>query len=80
MDILVKEMEMPKNCVDCPFSKSNVDLGINDSWHLFCVLPTVAEFVTDYEDIRHPSCPLVEVPDSFRKRLVSEFDYPIGEK
>lgn len=27
---------------------------------------------------RPEGCPLVEVPDSFRKRLVPEYDYPIG--
>ena len=56
MSVIVKNMEMPKNCQECPF--------IHSSWgfDFYCGL------AKDYQDFaftnshRMPSCPLIELP------------------
>ncbi len=62
MSVLIKGMEMPKNCNICPFSKTNDDLESDDYRFRYCDFPFIGEFVTDYEKSRHPDCPLVELP------------------
>ena len=58
MSILIKGMEMPKNCRKCRCSWS-------DFTRLYCEAdgkPWGLE-VTEYADGRHPDCPLIEIPD-----------------
>lgn len=61
MNILIKGMVMPKNCVICPFMKTNDDLESDDYRFRYCDFPFIGEFVTDYEKSRHPACPLIEL-------------------
>lgn len=55
MSILIKGMEMPKRCLDCPFmvSRDNDD----------CILQTEVEneLARTWEELK-ASCPLVEIP------------------
>ena len=56
--VYIKGMEMPKTCEDCNLES-------------FCDLWVVARRMCDCEDhkgatIRHPDCPLIEVPDHGR--------------
>lgn len=63
MSILIKGMEMPKNCMDCPFKGFDRVKGrgnictINDSITLHAVLDGV-----DVKFVRMGDCPLVPVP------------------
>ena len=61
MAILIKGMEMPKTCEDCNLES-------------LCSLWIEARRLCGFEDhnestIRHPDCPLIEVPDG-HKRLI----------
>lgn len=71
-DILIKGMEMPKRCLDCPFmvSRDNDD----------CVLQTEVknELARTWEELK-ASCPLVEIPTPHgdlvdRNELLAEYD------
>lgn len=63
MSILIKGMEMPTNCMDCPFKGFDRAKGrgnictINDSITLHAVLDGV-----DIKFVRMGDCPLVPVP------------------
>lgn len=70
-DLLIKGMKMPKDCGCCP-------LAVGGRFTFTCMRMIGKEFSYELAEQRQEDCPLVEVPDSFRKRLVSEFDYPIG--
>lgn len=84
-DILIKGMEMPKSCEQCNMFNLIKDInvfrcGANNEYY-------EADF--DYHNIRHPDCPIVEVPtphgdliDSAdiideinRVTFVSQYDY-----
>ena len=63
MSILIKGMEMPKSCMDCPFKgfdraggRGNI-CTINDSITIHAVLDGV-----DIKFVRMGDCPLVPVP------------------
>lgn len=61
MAVLIKGMEMPENCGECPFYKKGFALP---DYHRFCTI-TKKEMVQDawvkfYKE-RHESCPLVEI-------------------
>ena len=63
MSILIKGMEMPKNCAYCPLSEyRNTSLGqILDCKRI----GTVGTALRDTHDVlnrRHPNCPLIELP------------------
>ena len=55
MSVLIKSMEMPKRCLDCPFmvSRDNDD----------CILQTEVEneLARTWEELK-ASCPLIELP------------------
>lgn len=54
MSILIKGMEMPTSCMkDCPFQHFGDCYGGK--------MKRIMD-IEDYEDKRHPRCPLVEVP------------------
>lgn len=48
--IAIKGMEMPKDCIGCRIGDSVLNCPCNGSTLLF-----------DYQDKRHPDCPLVEI-------------------
>ena len=52
-DILIKCMEMPKNCSRCQFC-----FGANN------ICPWTREYATSTK--RHPDCPLIEIPEHGR--------------
>ncbi len=80
MSVLIKGMNMPKSCDICPFSKTNDDLMSDDYRFRYCDFPYIGYFVTDYEESRHPACPLTPVPphgrlidaDALRARMYHE--------
>ena len=53
MSVLIKGMEMPKNCKDCPFSDHEAWCLIPGSWRERYYCP---------DDERSNDCPLVEIP------------------
>lgn len=56
MSIIVKGMEMPKNCIECRFRQYEYcDLQRQD---LYAV--NIMDYALSLE--RHPSCPLIEIP------------------
>lgn len=57
MSVIVKGMEMPKNCMSCPFPAVGVDA-------YYCHCPTQDGKEYDFKDAETipDTCPLVEVP------------------
>ena len=53
MSVIVKNMEMPKNCKDCPFSDHEAWCLIPGSWRERYYCP---------DDERSEYCPLIELP------------------
>lgn len=53
MSVIVKNMEMPKNCKECPFSDHEAWCLIPGSWKERYYCP---------DDERSDDCPLVEIP------------------
>lgn len=56
MSVVIKNMEMPKNCYDCDLSFQDQDSEHNVYW--MCAALHKGAYM--YE--RHPDCPLVEIP------------------
>ena len=58
MSVLIKDMEMPKNCMSCPFPSVGVD------WY-YCYCPGVDGKAYDFEQSNTvpDDCPLVALPD-----------------
>ena len=69
MSILIRGMEMPKNCKDCPFSDHEAWCLIPGSWKERYYCP---------EDERSEHCPLIELPPHSdlvdRNKLLAEYD------
>lgn len=57
MSVLIKGMEMPKNCDDCPLNYDSIDCMVADN---ALREKGGGDFLFDHE--RHPNCPLVPVP------------------
>ena len=60
MSIIVKNMQMPKNCAECPVALSGKYCRINKTHTTYIKLP-----------IRPDHCPLVELPEK-HGRLIEE--------
>ena len=79
MSVLVKGMEMPKNCMDCPFKGFDRAGGrgtictINESITLHAVLDGV-----DVKFVRMGDCPLVPVPPHGRLIDADAIPYLLG--
>ena len=58
-DILIRGMEMPRNCMVCDFRNRGFDLNGD----LYCNCRVTKEDVPDIYNIRMESCPLVELPE-----------------
>ena len=58
-DILIKGMEMPVACFDCPCMQ---DLSNIDEEYYICAAIEHAPEITDKNNGRLPKCPIVEVP------------------
>ena len=55
LDFLIRGMEMPENCFDCPFGE-DVDVGVGVA-HGCSILKDFAQYANE----RHRDCPLVEI-------------------
>jgi hypothetical protein len=60
MSVVIKDMELPKSCDECPFAKTNDDLMSDDFRYRYCDFPYIGEYVTDYITCRYEECPLSE--------------------
>ena len=70
MSILIKGMEMPENCFDCPFMYCRK----------YCIVNSKIEFNDpEYSELkgRYDGCPLIEVPEP-HGRLIIEGDEVIA--
>ena len=57
MSVLIKGMEMPKSCDDCPLNYDSIDCMVADN---ALREKGSGDFLFDHE--RQPNCPLVDVP------------------
>lgn len=60
MSVLIKDIQMPKNCSECPVALSGKYCRINKTYTTYIKLP-----------IRPDHCPLVELPEH-HGRLIDE--------
>ena len=73
MSVLVKGMEMPKNCIECRFRQYEYcDLQRQDVYAV-----NIMDYALSLE--RHPSCPLIEIPTPHsdlvdRDAMIAEYD------
>lgn len=62
--VLIKDMEIPRNCEDCML-RDELANGFGDIISEWC--PLIGKDVDEYgwkgKQERHPDCPLVEVPE-----------------
>jgi len=66
-DILIKNMEMPKRCLDCRFCDDNGDYPL-------CIITETQKGYTFIEkDIRMDDCPLVELPCSSSYEMCDKY-------
>ena len=70
MAIVVKNIDMPTSCDVCSFVETNDDLMSDDFRFMYCGVPYMNMYVTDYIACRHPDCPLEEVRDEEDSRSV----------
>lgn len=56
MSVLIRGMEMPKNCLTCPCLQYNI---FDDDIDGYC--KTLKTKITNSDEY-HPNCPLVEIP------------------
>ena len=62
MSVLIKGMEMPKNCNECKFGTwSNLHQTASCKLHDYA--PCFADHSMEYTDKRADFCPLVEIPE-----------------
>ena len=62
MSVLIKGMEMPKNCDECPVALCGKYCRINQTYTTYRALP-----------IRPDHCPLVELPEHHGRLIDAEF-------
>ena len=68
-DILVKNMEMPKSCEDCPFTKKVCDIyftdkktGVKTPYHYVDSCSLTGSWFDPFSDDSPKPCPLVALP------------------
>ena len=66
MSILIKGMEMPQNCMSCPFPAVGVD-----AYYCHCPTQDGKEYDFKYAETIPDDCPLVEIPTP-HGRLIAE--------
>lgn len=57
MSVIVRGMEMPKNCMSCPFPAVGVD-----AYYCHCPTQDGKEYDFKYADTIPDTCPLIELP------------------
>lgn len=71
-DLLIKGMEMPKNCKECELM---MDCDSCEGWEVVCVLKGCIGYLCDLpEDRRLEDCPLVEVEETKRIGVNGEWE------
>jgi len=72
-DILIKNMEMPKSCEDCPFTKKVCDIyftdkktGVKTPCHYVDSCSLTGSWFDPFSDDSPKPCPLVLVPEHGR--------------
>ena len=68
MSVLIKGMEMPKNCSTCPCFQYNM---FDDDIDGYC--KTLKTKIID-SDKYHPNCPLIEVPTPHGRLIDADFE------
>lgn len=58
MSVLIKGMQIPKNCAECPVALSGKYCRINQTYTTYIKLP-----------IRPDNCPLVELPEHYGRLI-----------
>lgn len=77
MDILIKGMDMPTNCGDCYFEQVGAEEDVygedvyGDTCISYCLLTEWRIALSNRDDMKLPSCPLVEIPTP-HGRLIDE--------
>ena len=73
MDILIKNMDMPKSCEDCPFTKKVCDIyftdkktGVKTPYHYVDSCSLTGSWFDPFSDDSPKPCPLVLVPEHGR--------------
>lgn len=74
MSVLIKGMEMPKNCMSCPFPAVGVD-----AYYCHCPTQDGKEYDFKCAETIPDDCPLVEIPTPHgdlvdRNELLAEYD------
>lgn len=72
MSILIKGMEMPTNCGDCYFEQIGAEEDVygaeedvyGDTCISYCLLTEWRIALSNRDDMKLPSCPLVEIDDT----------------
>lgn len=62
MSVLIKDMQMPKNCSECPVALSGKYCRINQTYTTYIKLP-----------IRPGHCPIVELPEHHGRLIDAEY-------
>lgn len=71
MSVLIKGMEMPTNCADCPLNYDQMACGVTGTrwWSDSMVM---MNFDSDKE--RLPNCPLIEIPTPHGRLIDADFE------
>lgn len=71
MSIIIKGMEMPTNCADCPLNYDQMACGVTGTrWWSDSMV--IMNFDSDKE--RMPNCPLIEVPTPHGRLIDGDFE------
>jgi len=62
MSVLIKDMQMPKNCAECPVALSGKYCRINHTYTTFINIP-----------FRPDHCPLMELPEHHGRLVDAEY-------
>ncbi len=73
MSILIKGMEMPSRCYDCPFAKwSNLHQTKACNCVSYYSKPCFEDYSEEFYKKRADFCPLVEVPEPYGEHLCED--------
>ena len=61
MSVVIRGMEMPENCRECPFEGYHVDIG--QTYCMACLKVLATAFKPIAFEGRHKDCPLFELKD-----------------
>ena len=75
MSILIKGMEMPTNCGDCYFEQIGAEEDVyGDTCIYYCLLTEWRIALSNRDNMKLPSCPLVEIDDELFKKVERRAD------